>query len=504
MKYLIGVDFGGGSSKATLLREDGFIVATATKEYPTFYPNNGWAEQKPEDSYQAFVANVRAVMQKGMVAPEDVVAICLDAATHTAVLLDEEDQVIRDSIYWTDSRSQKEVAFLKEHYEDKIYTFSHNIPNEMWTLPHLMWLKEHEKENFDKIHKIMFVKDYVRYRLTGDFVTDNVEAMGSMFMDVPNNCWSDELCAMAGITKDMLPKIVDPQTILSPICEQACKETGLSPNTKVIAGSTDTVMEVYANGAIHQGQMTIKLATAGRICPITDRAQNNKRLVNYQHLIPGLWYPGTGTKSCAASYRWYRDILGKGEMMESEAQGIDAYEWMNREAEKVAPLSDNLYFHPYLQGELTPYFDASLRGSFTGIRAYHTKGHFTRALLEGVAYSLKDCYQVIQAENLDIHQAIVIGGGAKGTLWRQIVSDVLGIEMMKTKNNDSSLGSAMLAGVATGVFGSFEESVAKCVETEAYIKPDMENHKKYEKGFQRYKKIHDALADIYKEMEEDV
>ncbi|MBQ7103305.1 MAG: xylulokinase, partial [Anaerotignum sp.] len=224
----------------------------------------------------------------------------------------------------------------------------------------------------------------------------------------------------------------------------------------------------------------------------------------YQHIIPGLWYPGTGTKSCAASYRWYRDILGKGEMMESEVQGIDAYEWMNREAEKVAPLSDNLYFHPYLQGELTPYFDASLRGSFTGIRAYHTKGHFTRALLEGVAYSLKDCYQVIQAENLDIHQAIVIGGGAKGTLWRQIVSDVLGIEMMKTKNNDSSLGSAMLAGVATGVFGSFEESVAKCVETEAYIKPNMENHKKYEKGFQRYKKIHDALADIYKEMEEDV
>lgn len=504
MKYLIGVDFGGGSSKATLLREDGMIVATATKEYPTFYPQIGWTEQKPEDSYQAFVANVQAVLQKGAVAPQDVAAICLDAATHTAVLLDAEDQVIRDSIYWTDSRSRKEVAFLQSHFADKIYSLSHNIPNEMWTLPHLMWLRENEKENFDRIHKVMFVKDYVRYRLTGDFVTDTVEAMGSMLMDVPKGCWSEELCTLAGIRKEMLPKIVGPREILSPISEKACRETGLSPKTKVIAGSTDTVMEVYANGAIHQGQMTVKLATAGRICPITDHALSNRRLVNYQHIIPGLWYPGTGTKSCAASYRWYRDAFGRAELAEEKDGGMDAYEAMNREAEKIAPLSDNLYFHPYLQGELTPYFDSSLRGSFVGIRSHHTKAHFTRALLEGVAYSLKDCYQVIQKENLDIHQAIVIGGGAKGTLWRQIVSDVLGITMMKTKNNDSSLGSAMLAGVAAGVFSSFEESVAKCVKIEATVKPDPENHRRYEKGFARYQKIHDALAEIYQEMEAEV
>ena len=504
MRYLIGVDFGGGSSKASLLREDGVLVATATREYPTYYPHNGWAEQNPEDSYQAFVANVRTVMKKGMVAAEDVVAICLDAATHTAVLLDEEDRVLRHAIYWTDTRSQKEVNLLKEQYADAIYTRSYNVPNEMWTLPQLMWLRENEGETFRKIHKILFMKDYIRYRLTGDFVTDYVEAMGSMLMDVPERCWSEELCALAGIRTDLLPTIVEPDRILSPICEQARKETGLSPHTRVIVGSTDTVMEVYANGAIHAGQMTVKLATAGRICPITDHALSNRRLVNYQHIIPGLWYPGTGTKSCAASYRWYRDVLGTGEKVESEAHGVDAYEWMNREAEKIAPLSDNLYFHPYLQGELTPYFDANLRGSFTGIRSFHTKGHFTRALLEGVAYSLKDCYRVLQAENLEIQQAIVIGGGAKGTLWRQIVSDMLGIEMTKTKNNDSSLGSAMLAGVATGIFGSHEESVAKCVAVESVIKPNLENYRKYEKGFARYQAIHDALAEIYHAMGEDI
>jgi len=502
MKYLLGVDFGGGSSKATLLREDGLVVATATKEYPTFYPTAGWVEQNPEDSYQAFVVNVKTVLQKSLVSPEDIECICLDAATHTAVLLDEEDIVIRDSIYWTDSRSKNEVTSLKKYHEEKVYNLSLNIPNEMWTLPHLMWLREHERTNYERIRKIMFVKDYVRYRLTGDFVTDTVEAMGSMLMDVGNNCWSDELCSLAGVRKEQLPKIVDPQEILSAISEQASKETGLSRHTKVIAGSTDTVMEVYANGAIHEGQMTVKLATAGRICPITDRALRNKQMVNYKHIVPGLWYPGTGTKSCAASYRWYRDVLGKAEMDTEKATGIDAYELMNREAEKIAPLSENLYFHPYLQGELTPYFDNSLRGSFTGIRSHHTKGHFTRALLEGVAYSLKDCYEVVQKEGLNIHQAIVIGGGAKGTLWRQIVSDVLGIEMVKMKDGDSSLGSAMLAGVASGVFHSFEESVEKCVKVDAYVKPDMENHRKYEKGFQRYKKIHDALVDVYKEFDE--
>lgn len=502
MKYLIGVDFGGGSSKATLLREDGRIAAASSKEYPTYYPENGWAEQKPEDSYQAFIENVRAVMKKAAASPEDVLCICLDAATHTAVLLDEEGKVIRNAVYWTDSRSKEEVRFLKEQYSDKIYGYAHNVPNEMWTLPHLMWLRRHEPENFNRIHRVMFMKDYIRYRLTGDFVTDYVEAMGSMLMDVPNGCWSDELCALAGIRKEMLPQIVAPMEVLSPICKEACQETGLSPHTKVIAGSTDTAMEVYASGAIRQGQMTVKLATAGRICPITDHALANRQMVNYRHIIPGLWYPGTGTKSCAASYRWYRDTFGRGALPGSGENGLDTYEQMNKAAEGIPPLSGSLYFHPYLQGELTPYFDANLRGSFTGIRSYHTKGHFTRALLEGVAYSLKDCYEVIQKENLEIHQAIVIGGGAKGRLWRQIVSDMLGIEMIRTKDNDSSLGSAMLAGVACGVFGSYEESVAKCVETETVVYPDMENYKKYEKGFRHYQNIQKALAEVYREMEE--
>ncbi len=499
MKYLIGADFGGGSSKATLLREDGKIIAAASKEYPTFYPEDGWAEQDPEDSYRAFVENVRTVMRDGAVSPDEVACLCLDGATHTAVLLDEQDIPVRNAIYWTDSRSREEVRFLKEQYEERIYAYAWNTPNEMWTLPHLMWLRKHEGTDFRRIHKIMFMKDYVRYRLTGDFVTDYVEAMGSMLMDVPNGCWSDELCALAGIRKEMLPQIVDPMEILSPISERACRETGLSPHTKVIAGATDTVMEVYASGAIQEGQMTVKLATAGRICPITDHALSNRRLVNYRHIIPGLWYPGTGTKSCAASYRWYRDTFGG----EEQLKGTDAYEQMNRAAERVPPMSGNLYFHPYLQGELTPYFDASLRGSFTGIRSSHTKGHFTRALLEGVAYSLKDCYELILQENLEIHQAIVIGGGAKGKLWRQIVSDMLGIEMIRTRNNDSSLGAAMLAGVASGVFASFEESIAKCVEIETVIRPDMETYKKYEKGFRRYQSIQKALEGIYREMGED-
>lgn len=501
MRYLLGVDFGGGASKATLLAEDGRVIATSTKEYPTYYPQSGWTEQDPEDSYRALVFNVRAVIEKSGIDPADIAAMCLDAATHTAVLLDEADRVIRPAIYWTDKRSTRQSAWLKEHYYERIYTLCCNMPDVMWTLPQIMWVRENEPENFKRIDKILFMKDYVRYRLTGDFVTDYIDAMGSMFMDVPRNCWSEELCGLAGVSLSMLPRIVDPTEILGPLTTKACAETGLSPKTKVIAGATDTVLEVYANGAIEPGQMTVKLATAGRICPIVPHMLDNPLLCNYKHVVPGLWYPGTGTKSCAASYRWYRDTLCKAEKLEAEKQGVDPYFLMDQTAAGIPPGSDNLFFQPYLQGELTPYFDPALRGCFVGVLSSHTKAHFNRALLEGVAFSLKDCYQVVQAMNLQINQARIIGGGAKSPLWRQILCDMLGIELVKTENNDSSLGAAMLAGVAAGAFSSFAESVERCVRIEQVVKPDPENFKIYEKQFTLYKQIHDALAPVYHAME---
>ena len=488
MRYLLGVDFGGSSSKATLLGEDGRVAATATCEYPTYYPQSGWAEQNPEDSWNAFVSNVRELLEKSGVAPEDIAAVALDAATHTAVLLDAQDRPVRNAIYWTDTRASAEADELRARCGEEITRLSFNSVSSLWTLPQLLWLSRHEPEALARTKRIMAVKDYIRYRLTGDFVTDDIEAMGFMLLDANRNVWSGELCALAGVTAEKLPPLVRPTQRLSPIREEAAQETGLRRDTLVIAGTTDTVMEVYAAGAIAPGQATVKLATAGRICAVTERAVVDPCLVTYRHVIDGLWYPGTATKSCAASNRWYRDTFG------------GDYAQMSDAAAGIARGSDGLFFHPYLQGEITPYRDDRLRASFVGATGHHTKAHFNRAVLEGIAYSMKDCYRELERLGIAPREAVLIGGGAKAPLWRQIMADMLGIPLRTVSDVDSSLGSAMLAGVAAGVFANHQDAAARCVRIQDEIAPDPEGVAYYERGFGLYRQIQAALAPIYHQL----
>ena len=488
MKYIIGADFGGSSSKATLLCEDGRVIATASCEYPTYYPHNGWAEQDPEDSWIAFVKNVRSLLAESGVKAEDIVAISLDAATHTAVLLDENDKPVRNAIYWTDTRASAEAAELREKYGSEIINLSYNNVSSLWTLPQLMWLCKHEPETIQKTRKVLAVKDYVRYRLTGDFVTDDIEAMGFLLLDANKNEWSERLCDMAGLKTSHMPPIVRPDQKLSPIRKEALEETGLCADTIVIAGTTDTVMEVYAAGANSLGQATVKLATAGRICSITDHAVVDPCLVTYRHVIDGLWYPGTATKSCAASNRWYRDTFG------------GSFSELSDAAAQIDRGSDGLFFHPYLQGEITPYLDDKLRASFVGATGHHTKAHFNRAVLEGIAFSMKDCYHTLERLGIAPKEAVLIGGGAKAPLWRQIMADMLGIPLHTVSDVDSSLGSAMLAGVATGVFASHQEAADKCIRIQDEITPDPEGIAFYEERFKLYKQIADALAPIYHQL----
>jgi xylulokinase len=247
-------------------------------------------------------------------------------------------------------------------------------------------------------------------------------------------------------------------------------------------------MEIFAAGAVEEGDMTLKLATAGRICVITDKPYPHRHLINYTHISEGLWYPGTATKACAASYRWYRDTFG------------GDYKEMDKGAESIPIGCEGLVFHPYLNGELTPYGDPMLCADFTGVRATHTKAHFDRAVLEGVCYSLLDCYLAVEEIGMPHKEiATVIGGGAKSPLWRQMVSDALGITLRTIENSDSSLGSAMLAGVALGIFESPKDAVNKCMKVCDTVVPNKENTKKYRKAFERYKKIALALAPIYRE-----
>ncbi len=486
MKYLLGIDFGGGSAKATLLSTDGKIAAEANAEYETYHPENGFCEQKPEDWKKALQQTSISLLRKSEVDAGDILAVALDSATHTAVLCDESMAPICDAIHWTDSRSRSQSSYLRENYGERIFEITYHKPDTIWTLPQLLWIKENKPNVFSRIKNIVFEKDYLRYLLTGVVCTDNIEAQGSMLYDSVKGEWSEELCGMIGLPMSALPRIVKPTDIIGSITSDGEALTGLRKGTPVICGTTDTVTEVFASGAVLKNDTTIKLATAGRICVITDKAYPDRDVVNYSHIIDGLWYPGSATKAAASSLRWYRDTFG------------GDYRELDEKAEQIPVGCDGLVFHPYINGELTPYADPMLCGSFVGIRAGHTKAHFTRAVLEGVAFSLLHSKKKLEFIGMKCADcATLIGGGAKSQLWQSIVADCLDIDLNVTDSSDSSLGSAMLAGVAIGVFENAEIAARNCIHVNKKVKPNKENHEKYEKLFQEYVRVHDALAPIY-------
>ncbi|MBR5528478.1 MAG: xylulokinase, partial [Clostridia bacterium] len=426
------------------------------------------------------------VLSKSGVSPSDIACVSLDAATHTAVILDDDFNVIRPAIYWTDTRSTAEVRYLKENFGEIIEKQVMHSPDTIWSLPELLWIKNNEHENWSKVKKILFAKDYVRHMLTGDYVTDYIEAEGSMMFDINKMEWSGELCDILGIDTAMMPRIVDPLDIVGYVTESASSVCGLCEGTPVLCGTTDTVMEVFASGAVEKGQMTLKLATAGRICVITDRPFPDRNLINYSHIVGGLFYPGTATKSCAASYRWFRDTFG------------GDYETLDNMACEIPIGSQGLVFHPYLNGELTPYANPNLCADFIGVRASHTKAHFTRAVLEGVAMSMLDCKKTLDAMNIEHENcAAIIGGGGKSPLWRQMISDALGLKLVEMKYADSSFGSAMLAGVAAGIFKDVKDAVLRCNKVVSETLPNAENTAKYEQLFKKYKAVQKALEPIY-------
>ena len=487
-EFVLGADIGSGSVKLTLLSRAGKVTGTAGCEYPTYYPQTGWCEQEPEDWCAAFKTALGQLLEQTGICRSQIKAIAPDAATHTAVLLDDTGACIRRAILWTDQRSREQVKFLRENHLEQIRKQCLNTPTTVWTLPQFLWLQAAEPQVWEKVSHILFAKDYLRYRLTGVMQTDHVDAAGSMFYDVEKACWSEELCALGNIQMSWLPALAMPADPAGQVTETAAREFGLAPGTVVLTGTTDTAVEILAAGNTEPGHATVKLATAGRICVISPQKLDSEYIFNYRYVVPGMWYPGTGTASCANSYRWYRDAIGKA-----------PFEELNGPAEEIPAGSDGLMFHPYLNGELTPYNDPELRGSYTGISAKHTTAHFTRATLEGVAFSLRDCMQVLEQLGVEMRRVRIIGGGAKGLLWRQIVADVLGLTMEKVKVDDSSFGSAMLAAVGVGWFDSYTQAAEACVEVDSVTVPNSENQAVYDRLFPRYKAIHDALAPIYHE-----
>ena len=488
---LLGIDFGTGGCKVTLMQTDGKILDSGFGEYQSFHPKQGWSEQNPEDWHKVMCGILRGMKERGAFDSAKVLGISLDGSTHNAVLLNGKMEVLRPVIMWTDQRSVAETEELARTHGEMIFKIGYQMPAPTWTLPQMLWLKRNEPDLLDKTEHVLFVKDYMRYKLTGDISTDHIEAQGTLFYDMGKKEWSKELSGLCGIPFNSLPQLRNPRDIAGKISRKAAVETGLPEGIPVVCGCSDSAIEDYAAGAIEAGHCVIKLASAGNVNIMTDGPVPHRKTLTYSHVIPELCYTVTATNSAATCMRWFRDRFC------ADLSSINTYACMEKEALASPVGAHGLIFHPYLQGERSPYWDSKLRASFTGATSAHQRGDFIRAVMEGVAFSLLDCKRVLDEMGLPLTQLRLIGGGAKSNLWSRIVCDVFGKELLRPEGCDASFGAALLAGVGTGVFSNERDAVEKCVRIRDVLSPREEHHLKYAELFKTYLEIHDSLARIY-------
>ncbi len=493
--YSVGIDLGSSGVKVTLLDECGRITGPYSCELMTYCPAPGQVEQDPREWVEAVKDVLRRAFTESGIAPSQTACLTLDAATHTTVLLDGDLRPIRRAILWNDTRSAQVAARLRKSCGADIFDRTFHMPNEMWSLPQLMWVRENEPEIWAKTRRLLFEKDYVRMEMGGDLVTDRIDAEGSQLFNLKEMAWDPVLCGLLDIGPEMLPEVIGPRDTAGKVSRAFSEATGIPEGTPILAGASDTAMEVLAAGALRPGDATLKLATSGRICIVSEEPRPHPMLVNYSHLIDGLWYPGTGTRSCATSMRWFRDVFCQGAT--GTAAGGLSFAQLDRMASEVPAGCDGLMYHPFLIGEFTPYQDPYLRASFTGMSMSHTLGHFARAVMEGTAYSLLDCLSCLRDVGLPEPQAYrLIGGGAAGAAWSQIVADVFQVPMVRPAVSDSSYGSALTGAVARGWFSSYEAAMRETPAGDV-IETDPQSGAVYREGIGVYREIVQRLKSVY-------
>ncbi len=507
MKMLLGIDYGTGGCKVTAIGADGTFAGEASVEYPTYHDHPGWSEQDPVDWWKSLCDALRKLSEKG-VDLKSIAACSLDGSTHNAVLLGETgshalDGVLADmsfrpvrrTIMWTDQRSTAECEALKAGWGERIFSTCYQMPAPTWTLPQMMWLKANEPDVLVKTEHVLFVKDYVRYILTGAAATDYIEAQGTLMWAMPgtpgttgtDGKWDAELVALSGLKMSAMPKIISPTDVVGHVTAEAAAATGLPEGMPVVCGSSDSAVEDYGAGAVEPGDLIIKLATAGNVNAMTATAHPHPKTLTYSHIVPGMWYSVSATNAAALCMRWFRDTWGF-----ADYGAIDA------EASSSPIGANGVFFHPYLQGERCPYWDANLRASFTGVSISSTRGDFARALMEGVAFSLRDCYRTLEEMRLPVKRIFLIGGGARSGLWSEIVANVFNCTVAVPTPADASFGACLLAGAGIGVFSDVKDAVAKCLHIDRTIVPDPSAAAKYDHLFTCYRRIHDALEPVYR------
>ena len=489
--YLIGSDVGSGSCKTLLATTSGAIVARATVAYQPILPRPGWVEYRPEDWYDAFCRSVRCVLANAGVRPDAVRMVSIVGITHDPVLLDASWQVLRPAIHFNDARCAPFAQHLHEACGPRILERTLNRMSPLWTWPQLEWIKRHEPEVWRRIAAIVFPKDYVRSRLTGHVepATDFIDAVGTLLFDPVRHVWIDEFVAALGLDLGTLPAVSHPLDSGGRVGEAGARDTGLAAGTCVVIGTTDTAAELLSAGAVAEGQGTLKLASVGRIAVVAARPLVHRHILNYPHLITGLWYPGTATKFAASAYRWLRECIWH------DVPDND-FESMDRSAAGVAAGSEGLLFLPHLMGQSAPFWDTEMTGAFLGVGLHHHRAHYTRAVLEGVAFALRDAYEAVRGMGLEMAQAVLIGDGARSPLWRSIVASVMNRPLIVPVERDAAYGAVIIAAMALGSIGRHPAELHHLVQVDEVCEPDARDAEHYADMYGLYRRANEANREL--------
>ena len=480
----VGIDLGTSAVKLLLMDGEGKIQKIVSREYPLYFPHPGWSEQKPEDWYEQVMDGMKELIAEAD--KSKVAGISFGGQMHGLVILDKEDQVIRPAILWNDGRTYEECDYLNNVIgKEKLSEYTANISFTGFTAPKILWVKNKEPENFKKIVKIMLPKDYIAYKLTGVNCTDVSDASGMLLMDVKNRRWSKEMCEICGISEEMLPKLYESYECVGTVKPEIARELGIPETVKVAAGAGDNAAAAVGTGTVGDGMCNISLGTSGTIFISSEKfgVDKNNALHAFAH-ADGHYHLMGCMLSAASCNKWWMD----------EIIGTSDY---GAEQKKIGVLGENhVYFLPYLMGERSPHNNPNARGTFIGMTMDTTRADMTQAVLEGVAFALRDSFEVAKSLGIKIERTKICGGGAKSPLWKKMIANILNLKVIESEEGPA-LGGAMLAAVACGEYKNVEEAAAKIVRIVDTVEPEEELVKKYDERYQQFRQIYPACKPLF-------
>lgn len=488
--YFIGIDLGTSAVKILLMGEDGSVKKSVSREYPISFPRPGWSEQNPEDWYEQTKDGLRELLSD--IDKTKVEGIGFGGQMHGLVVLDEDDKVIRPTILWNDGRTAKETEYLNQEIgKDRLSDYTANIAFAGFTAPKILWMKKYEPENFNRISKIMLPKDYIAYRLTGVHCTDPSDASGTLLFDVKNKCWSKEMMAICGVTEEQLPTVYESYQVVGTIKEDIAEELGLDKDVKVVAGAGDNAAAAVGTGTVGEGKCNVSLGTSGTIFISSEKfgVDKNNALHSFAHADGNYHLMGVVLSAASCNKWWMEDILKTNDFA--------------GEQENINNLGTNeVYFLPYLMGERSPHNDPNARGAFIGMTMETSRKDMTLAMMEGVAFAIRDSYEIAKSLGVHVERTKMCGGGAKSPLWRKILANILNLKVdILAVEEGPALGGAMLAAVGCGRYSSVEEIAKKTVKVTETVEPDPEIVALYDKRYRVFKSIYPNVKGLFQEMQ---